>query len=123
MPEPEATANQFKVGSKLSELERQLGNWSPSSVYVYEWTESSSTKSRSIDDIVVEDNGGQYLQTYVGTLADWDASASERDRFTGRVNMSHHSWVIPDDLAPSFTIELTYIDGVLRKVDYGILPG
>jgi hypothetical protein len=123
MPEPEATAKQFKLGTKLSELESQLGSWNPKDVEVYEWTKSNSTDQRGFEGPFVGDEGGQYHQMYAGSLAAWGMPASTRDRFTGRIVMFHHSWVVPDDLAPSFVIELKYVNGVLAKVDYGILPG
>lgn len=49
----------------------------------------------------------------------WD----RRESFTGTVNFYHYSWVIPDDLAPSFVVTLTYVKGVLVRKDYGHLPG
>ncbi len=106
MPEPEATAKQFKIGSKLSDLDRQLGDWQPSSSEVTKSTPSSEPKG-----------GGQanrVLKTRIGDIG---------ENFQGTITLYHHSWVIPDDIKPSFMIELTYVNGTLNDVQYGILPG
>jgi len=90
MPEGGSTAKQFKIGSKVSELGSQLGNWRPAKLEI---------DSRE------------------GTISDLPAD------FDGTIKLYHYSWVIPDDIKPSFVIELTYKNGILTDVDWGILPG
>lgn len=123
MPEPEATAKQFKVGSKLSELEAQLADWSPSEIEVKTWISTDPYRLDKQGNLVVTAEAGHFRRESFIAIEDWRATASERDAFTGMITMYHHSWVIPDDFAPSFAVDLTYINGVLSKVDYGILPG
>lgn len=106
MPEPEATAKRFTIGSKLSDLDRQLGDWQPSSSEVSESTPSSEPKDSG--------QSNRVLKTRIGDIG---------EDFQGTITLYHHSWVIPDDIRPSFLIELTYVGGKLVDVDYGILPG
>ncbi len=92
MPEPESTAKQFKIGSKIRDLRSQLRDWVPSKVEV---------------DGTVSNTGIDALPP----------------RFSGTILLYHYSWVIPDDVKPSFVIELRYENGKLTHLDYGILPG
>jgi hypothetical protein len=94
MPEPEATARPFKVGSKIADLKFQLDGWEPSKIEV---------DGRPIERNVV-----------IRSLS---------EDFDGKIELYHHSWVVPDDVKPSFVIELDYRDGILNHVDWGILPG
>lgn len=86
------------IGSKISELDGQLGGWRPS----FDAPPSESKES------------GRMVKTVLGEFP---------EDFDGVINLYHHSWVIPDDIKPSFVIELVYEEGKLVSVDYGILPG
>ena len=93
MPEPESTAKQFKIGSHIRDLRSQLQDWAPSEVKVVDGARSGT----AIDALPAD--------------------------FSGIIRFYHFSWVIPDDVKPSFVIELRYENGKLTHLDYGILPG
>ena len=100
MPDPQTTAERFQIGSKITELDRQLGDWQPDDVKI------SVLEGKGSSD--------QAHPTKIGPV---------QTDFTGAISLYHHSWVIPDDLKPSFVIELTYVDGSITGVEYGFLPG
>lgn len=101
MPEPEATVKQFAIGSKIRDLDRQMGDWHPSE-------SDGSFEPRD------KNERKRMIKTRVGEFP---------EDFEGVISLYHHSWVIPDDIKPSFRIELAYEDGKLVSVDYGIMPG
>lgn len=120
MPEAEATAKRFKVGAKVSDLDRQLKGWNPSWSDVEEWTPVSGTKTPG--DRVIKNEFGEFRAASKGSYQDWKLALG-RETFRGTISFHHQSWVIPDEFKPSFTIELTYMNGTLRKVLWGFLPG
>ncbi len=123
MPEPEATAKQFRVGTKLGDLDTQFEGWKPSSTEVDAWEPASEPKTEGQSDALLANEFGEFRETHLGSYEEWNAPASEREKFQGTITLYHYSWVVPDDIKPSFSIELTYINGTLRNVGVGILPG
>lgn len=116
--DPTAVLAKIPVGSKLSELDKYLGRFYDGSS-VQEWVPdrtAATTGHRTTP----------YGVFYVRELRDydaWPATQSERDAFTGELSFYHHSWVIPDDLAPSYVFSLVYVHGVLKEKEYGQMPG
>lgn len=118
-PDPKAIIAQIPVGSRLTELDRYLPKFYNDSVVV-EWVPNSKVRRGTGSS---RDKYGGLDTRNLGPYDGWSAKQAERERFTGEVQFFHHSAVIPDDLAPSFFIDLVYIDGVLKEADYGYLPG
>ncbi len=105
MPLPEVVVKRFKIGSTISELDHILGDWNPPTKDV-DVSESGTGSGGA--------SGTEKVKTRIGSF---------RRNFTGTIILYHYSWVIPDDIRPSFMIELAYSDGYLTSIDYGILPG
>lgn len=118
-PDPKAIIAQIPVGSRLTELGRYLPKFYDDSVVV-EWVPNPKARRGTGSS---RDKYGGFDTRSLGPYDGWSAKKAERERFTGEVQFFHHSAVIPDDLAPSFSIDLVYIDGVLKEADYGYLPG
>lgn len=102
MPEPEETVKLFVIGSKIKDIDRQIGDWKP----------SQSETGGSFAN--VGHSGKPMVETKLGEFP---------EAFDGVIRLYHHSWVIPDDIRPSFMIELTYDSGKLIEANYGVLPG
>lgn len=118
-PNPKAIIAQIPIGSQLSELDRYLPKFYENSVVV-EWGTNQKARRGTGSR---HDKYGAFDTRNLGPYDGWSAEWGERERFTGEIQFFHHSAVIPDDLAPSFSIDLVYIDGVLKEADYGYLPG
>lgn len=114
-PDPKAIVAKIPVGSRLTELDTHLDKFYGSSS-VKEWIPNPNVPNWA-------DHRGAFGTRDLGEYNDWKATKAERDHFTGELNFYHLSGVAPDDLAPNFVIYLVYVDGVLKEVDYGFLPG
>ena len=115
-PDPVAVLAPIPLGSRLSRLDQYLKlSFDNSEVEVWVPLVEGSTSRTTAYGIFSIRNLGRY--------EDWDASDSDRDRFTGEILFYHYSSVIPDDLAPSYVFSLIYVNGVLKEKDYGHLPG
>jgi hypothetical protein len=105
-PDPEKLLAAVPIGSSLEVLDEKLAHhFADSTVFQTLTTEGVTTH---------EDLGPFNL---------WVPTKPERDTFTGEITFIHRSWVIPDDLAPSYIFSFTYANGVLKDKTYGILPG
>lgn len=116
---PKAIIAKIPLGSRLTELDRYLPKFYDDSVVV-QWVPNPKARRGTGSS---RDKYGGFDTQNLGTYDGWSAKTTDRDRFTGEVRFFHHSAVIPDDLAPSFFIDLIYIGGVLQEADYGYLPG
>ena len=117
--DPKDVVARIPIGSKLSELDKHLGKFYGSSS-VEEWG-NAPTATRASKQMKSE-YGFSYVRELC-TYEAWTASNEERDTFTGKVEFTHYSSMIPDDIAPSYVVWLVYVDGVLKEKDYGHLPG
>jgi hypothetical protein len=116
--DPKALVDQIPIGSKLTALESFIGD---------------SFKDYSVWERVAEGRGdvnrrvqtrdGEFFVRKVEKSANWLSESPERPEFSGMVLLFNYSHVIPDDHAPSYVIELVYVDGVLEHKSYGFLPG
>ena len=118
-PDPAAFLKAIPLGSKLSELDKYLGKGYNNSS-VQRWI---PYKEKKAVGTYKTSPYGKFEVRGLGEYGSWDASQAERDSFTGEINFFHLSAVIPDDLAPSWVMSLTYVNGVLKEKDYGQLPG
>lgn len=116
--DPKGVIAQIPVGSKLSELDKHLVEFSHSEVYgwVSERPADSSWGSK-------QTKYGSFYVRKLGEYDAWTASKADRDAFTGELSFYHLCWIIPDDIAPSYVLDLVYVDGVLKEKEYGHLPG
>ncbi len=122
-PSAEQVISRIPMGSKLGELDRHFVRGRDDEGEVTEWIRPGKAPSDSVHRDQVKNEFGQFLAEHIGSYDGWNASDEERDSFTGKITFYHHSWVIPDDLAPSYMIELVYIHGELKSKNWGILPG
>lgn len=118
-PNPQAIVDQFPIGSHLADLDTYLTEFYEDSDVV-EWIPNPKAPRGTGS---TRDKYGGFDTRNLGPYDGWNATKSERDRFTGELRFYHHSAMIPDDLAPSFFVILVYIDGMLKEADYGIMPG
>lgn len=116
--DPVKTLARIPAGSKLSELDRYLDH-----IYSRSTVERWTTERDPGGTDRIENEFGSFRSQNLGAYEIWNATKTERDGFTGELLFFHHSNVIPDDLAPSYVFSLIYIDGKLKKKDYGQLPG
>ena len=117
--DPEKALARVPVGSRLSELDKHIGRF-------YSHSEVEQWSIAPIDGGAKAARDTKYGSFYVrelGTYAAFKASNPRTDSFTGEMRFYHMSWVIPDDIEPSFVLALVYVNGVLKEKDYGILPG
>ncbi len=119
--DPEKVLSRIPIGSKLTELDELLSRDRDDEGEVTEWIPASKTLDSRVK--LVTNEFGVFIQRDLGSYDGWSASATERNSFTGKITFFHHSWVIPDDLAPSYVIDLIYINGELKAKNWGILPG
>lgn len=117
--EPRAIVAGIPLGSKLSDLDRHLGTFYESS-NVDQWLPE---RAPATSGKPVATSFGLFYVRHLGSYPSWSPTQSEVASFTGELTFSHYSDVIPDDLAPSFSIRLIYAGGVLKDKDFGILPG
>lgn len=101
--------------SDLADLDRYLERWQGSYGEVIEWTPAlehpGSQRERGHNEF------GAFLHKTIGPYDEWEATAEERNRFTGEIRFYN------DDSHSSLVNSLIYIEGKLRKTDWGHLPG
>lgn len=117
--EPRAIVAGIPLGSKLTDLDRQLGTFYESSnvdQWLPERTPATSNKP-------IATSFGLFFVRHLGSYPSWSPSKPELETFTGELTFTHYSDVIPDDLAPSFSIRLIYVGGVLKAKDFGFCRG
>lgn len=117
-PDPQVVLEKIPLGSKLSELDKYLPDLN-GGASVQKHIPTSSAKSNTMP---TGGNGAYYVRD-LGEYKNWNATKSERDEFTGEIHIYHYAGVAPDDLAPSYIFWLFYERGILKKKDYGHLPG
>lgn len=110
------------IGSRLADLDQYLERWDLDSGDVMQWIPTSEPPDS--DDLQLRTDGvristdyGTFLQKNVGTYYSWNASAEERNKFTGEIVFFHH---------PHWNAELIafiYVNGKLVQTDWGYLPG
>lgn len=117
--DPRAIVAGVPLGSRLSELDGYLGKIYERST-VEAWS-NTPTGTRSTAWMKSK-HGFEYVRS-IGAYDTWRASKATRDAFTGRIEFFHYSSVIPDELAPSYVVTLVYLNGLLKKKEFGYLPG
>lgn len=106
--------------SKLSELDGYIGDFSRWT-RVCAWTREKPANSTAWPQ---EYKGlGTFYETELGSYQDWGASKQVRDRFSGTIDFRHGSSINLDSYAPTYTVTLVYIDGVLRDKRLHRHPG
>lgn len=115
------TLDRVPIGSKLADLDQLAVKGFSRFSRVYEFTATSERGNGTGDR--VSNEFGTFVVNRLGFYTEWEASAQERNRFTGSVVLQYHSVVIPDELNPSFQITYFYVDGRLVDKQLQRLPG
>jgi hypothetical protein len=112
---PHDIVTPIPLGSNLSDLDRHLQRGEGSRGEVIAWLPAG--KSPKATDPLETNELGTFIVRVVGSYDDWKAPPEERNRFTGEITFYHHGTASAD------VNRLVYVDGKLRKKDWGFLPG
>lgn len=112
---PHDASSYVPLGSKLSDLDRYYPRGGGSEGEVIQWLPLAKGEKRPHD--AIENEFGVFKPMELGSYDQWGASTAARDSFTGEITFYHHS------LTSSDVNALYYIDGKLKKREWGFLPG
>ncbi len=119
---PHDIVSSVPIGIKLSDLDGYLKRGSGSEGEVLQWiptNEPADSKGMQLrgEGMRISTEFGTFLQKNLGSYDEWYATAEDRNRFTGEITFIHHGSTSSD--INSFT----FVNGILRKKDWGYLPG
>jgi hypothetical protein len=118
-PDPKPIVDGIPAGSKLTELKAFIPAAKRGKFRV--WRKVAEKQGEH--DHRVKISSVSFFVREVAKEEDWLTTSPELAAFTGKIELHHFSSAIPDDLAPSWIIELVYVDGVLIEKRYGYLLG
>lgn len=103
------------IGSSLADLDHLMIRGVGSVREVVEWVriESGPPPKKPVH----QNEFGTFVFQPRGDYGHWKKSRAERHRFTGEITFIHHGSTSSD------ISTLIYIDGKLKKADWGFLPG
>jgi hypothetical protein len=112
---PHDLVSKVPLDSSLADLDRYLVRGTGSIGEVREWTPNANDSAGSGRKI--QNEFGRFRESYIGDYDAWKATTEERNRFTGEIDFFHHGSTSSD--MNSFV----YVNGKLKKKDWGFLPG
>lgn len=112
---PHDLVSSVPLGTKLSDLDRYLKRGGGNPGEVTEWT--PATKIPQEPDHVLSNEFGVFTVKKLASYDDWKASTQDLNAFTGEVTFTDFGSTSAD------VNTFIFIRGVLRKKDWGFLPG
>ena len=123
-PSGEEIANRVPLGSKLHQItayvdiqnmDAQVIAWLPRPAGAARPSSEREEAERSGE---ISNEFGDFRQRNLGSYDAWNASTAEKEQFTGEINVVSSPGGMELDIAVFY-----YVDGVLKKKDWGHLPG
>jgi len=112
------------LGSRLTDIDKYPWREYSTGTWVSKW-ERWDSLPESVRSGLTQDHGplrtrfGKFRRTFLDSLEELDPS--DRIGFTGQVRIIiYHDFLLPGD---GESVDLTYIDGVLKEKSIGSIPG